>query len=205
MLSVSSNGFNRYLEISSRVSNDVVTEDYVRFFDNDGFELSFLEQEYYRENKVNLSNVLNHVCDQREWFSCKDKNFKLDHSIILQRWCFVGEARDQLERKKSVLPQLNKYLSIVPKWGIDFALEYYEDDKSLEVLHIEMDYRNYYEAVVAKEKIESMIFNTDWKDFVNSLLKNKSQWEVLNGMAQNDWKAVHWGLNRAEKTFKAFV
>lgn len=205
MLSIADSSFNRYLELSARVSNDVVNEQYVKYFDNDGFELSYLEQEYYRENKVKLSNTLNHICDQRDWFRCNDERFKLDHSIILQRWCFIGDAREQLQKKKSVLPQLNKYLNLVPKWGVDFALEYYENDTSLEVLHIEMDYRNYYEAVASKEKLEQLILNTDWKDFVDSLLRNKSQWEGLNGMTQNDWKAVHWGLNRAEKTYKAFV
>ncbi len=31
-----------------------------------------------------------------------------------------------------------------------------------------------------------------------------SQWECLPGMEQNDWKARHWGLEKAEFTQKAF-
>lgn len=204
MFTVSDNKFDHYLELKQRVSNDVITEEYIRYFDNDGFELSYLEQEYYRENKVPVSHILNHACDQREWLTCKHENFKVDHSMILQRWEFTREAREQLENKKIQFPQLNKYLKINSKWGIDFALEYYKDDIAIEVLHIELDYNNYYEAVGAKHFFEEKLISTDWEHFVRSLIKNKPQWEGLQGMEQNDWKATHWGLNRAEKTLKAF-
>lgn len=205
MLTAKSCNFNRCLDIQKRVSNDVITEEYIRYFDNDGFELSFLEQEYYRENKIRLAPVLNHACDQQEWLVCKSDKFKLDHSLILQRWSFVGEARQQLETKKVQYPQLNKYLKLHPKWGIDFALEYYDGDTSLEVLHIEIDYRNFYEATAAKSYLEEKLIATDWEDFTTRLLLNKSKWEGLNGMEQNDWKAVFWGLKRAERTYKAFA
>lgn len=204
MFTISDNKFDRYLELKQRVSNDVVTDDYIKYFDNDGFELSFLEQEYYRENKVGMNKILNHICDQREWISCKHDKLKVDHSMILQRWEFVQHARMQLEDKKTTFPQLNKYLRLKAKWGLDFALEYYDGDEALEVLHIETDYSNYYEAVGAKQIFEKKIQSTDWNDFVKSLIKNKLQWEGLQGMEQNDWKARHWGLNKAEKTLKAF-
>lgn len=205
MFTISDNKFDHYLELKHRVSNDVITEEYLRYFDNDGFELSYLEQEYYRENNVPVNRILNHACDQRVWISCNDSRFKLDHSMLLQRWEFVLEAREQLENKKTKFPQLNKYLKLNSKWGIDFALEFYNDNVALEVLHIELDYNNYYEAIVAKEFFEKKLLATDWDDFVKSLLRNKSQWEGLSGMDQNDWKAVHWGLNRSEKTIKAFT
>lgn len=205
MFHISDNKFNNYLELKRRVSNDVITEQYIRYFDNDGFELSYLEQEYYRENLVPVNAILNHACDQREWVSCNHVNFKVDHSMILQRWEFVKEARDQLESKKIQFPQLNKYLKLHSKWGLDFALEYYNGDIAIEVLHIENDYNNFYEALVAKDFFEKKFLTTDWEHFVQSLIKKRTQWEGLQGMEQNDWKAVHWGLNRAEKTLKAFT
>ena len=205
MFTISDNTFDHYLELKQRVSNDVITEDYIKYFDNDGFELSYLEQEYYRENKVPMKKILNHICDQRVWISCEDKRFKVDHSMILQRWEFVQHARMQLEDKKTKYPQLNKYLRLSKKWGLDFALEYYDDKEALEVLHIETDYSNYYEAAGAKQFFEKKILSTDWNDFVQSLIKDKAQWEGLQGMEQNDWKARHWGLLKAEKTLKAFI
>ena len=205
MFTISDNKFDRYLELKQRVSNDVVTDDYLKYFDNDGFELSFLEQEYYRENNVPINRILNHACDQRAWITCEHSNFKVDHSMILQRWEFVQQARMQLEDKKSVFPQLNKYLRLKPKWGLDFSLEYYDDKEAIEVMHIETDYSNYYEAVGSKQFFEKKILSTDWYDFVKSLIKNRLQWEGLQGMEQNDWKAQHWGLVKAEKTLKAFA
>ena len=205
MFQVSANAFDKSLLLTKRVSNDVVTEEYIRYFDNDGFELSFLEQEYYRENKVPITKILNHFCDQRVWMSGGNENFKLDHCMILQRWGFEGEAKEQLLRYKNKFPQLNKYLSLVPKWGIDFALEYYNGDDWFEVLHIEMDYRSYDQALENKLWFEEKLNSTDWNDFANRLKNNRSEWEALTGMQQNDWKAVYWGLNRAEYTEKAFV
>jgi hypothetical protein len=205
MFTVSDNKFDNYLDLEHRVSNDVITEEYIRYFDNDGFELSYLEQEYYRENEVPINRILNHSSNQQEWFTCKHDNFKLDHSVILQRWGFVKAAREQLESKKTQYPQLNKYLRLHSKWGIDFALEYYNGDEALEVLHIELDYNSYYEAVSAKQFFEKKLVETDWEYFVQSLIKNKPRWSGLQGMDQNDWKATHWGLNRAEKTLKAFT
>lgn len=205
MLSITDATFERYLDLTKRVSNDVFTEEYVRYFDNDGFELSFLEQEFYRENGANLSSCLNHTCDQREWIKVSDTRFKLDHSAILQRWQFSGEAKDQIERHKSRFPQLNKYTKLRHKWGIDFALEFYENDTSLEVVHIELDFHNYYEALARKEILQEKFVNTDWVDFVGSLKSHKKEWEHLTAMDQNDWKAVHLGLNRAEQTYKAFA
>lgn len=204
MFTVTNNDFDNYLDLNNRVSNDVITEEYIRYFDNDGFELSFLEQVYYKENNVPINLTLNHFCDQRTWMTYTDENLILDHSMVLQRWEFKGEAKEQLETKKTQYPQLNKYLKLKAKWGIDFSLEYYKDDIVLEVLHMEMDYQNYDEALSAKKFFEEKFISTDWNHFTDSLLKNKSQWEHLQGMDQNDWKAVHWGLNSAEKTFKAF-
>lgn len=205
MFSVTSNTFDKNLYLTKRVSYDVITEEYLRYFDNDGFELSYLEQEYYRENGVKLNHILNHSCDQKPWMVGGDTNFKLDHSMLLQRWSFEGEAKDQLERMKKTFPQLNKYLSVVPKWGIDFALEYYNNNHWIEVLHIELDYRNYEEALEKKDWFQNKLKETDWPGFVKSLVIHKSEWEALPGMQQNDWKAAYWGLQKAEYTQKAFL
>lgn len=204
MFSLTTNTFDKNLELTKRVSNDVITEDYIHYFDNDGFELSYLEQEYYRENGIKLSKILNHAGDQRPWIVGGDTNFKLDHSMVLQRWMFGGQAREQLEYKKKTFPQLNKYLCVVPKWGLDFALEYYNNDHWMEVLHIELDYRDYDEAMEAKDWFQNKLLSTDWPGFVKSLVINKSKWDSLPGMQQNDWKATYWGLNKAEFTHKAF-
>lgn len=207
MLEVSNNSWslNPGLELKKPVETNKINDKTVMFFDNDGFELSLLEQEYYKENDIFLNPILNHSCDQREWIKCKDSNFKIDHSMLLQRWKFGEDAREQLKKNKTRFPQLNKYLKLQNKWGLDFALEYYNDETSLEVLHIETDYKSYEEAMVGKKEFENKLLSTDWNDFVKSLIRNKNKWESLQGMDQNDWKAAHWGLKRAEITHKVFI
>lgn len=206
MLTITNNNWNdSNLELVKPVEDFKINDKTVMFFDNDGFELSVLEQEYYLENDIFLNPILNHSCDQREWVRCNDKNFKIDHSILLQRWKFAKEAKKQLKNKINAFPQLNKYLKLQNKWGLDFALEYYDQENSLEVLHIETDYKNYEEALQGKEIFEKKLLATDWHDFVKSLIKNKHKWESLQGMDQNDWKAVHWGLKKAEITHKVFI
>ena len=198
------NTLRPFLQLCNRVSNDVIDSQYIRYFDNDGFELSYLEQEYYRENGINLTNCLNHSCDQRVWLEGEYDGLKIDHALLLHRWEFNGEAREQLERYKSKFPELNKYLMLKPKWGMDFALEYYYGENVLEVMHFENDYSSFEEAQNAKNYFEQKIQSTDWLDFAQYLLQNRDEWVGLNGMAQNDWKASRWGLNKAEETLKSF-
>lgn len=205
MFSIAENRFNKELKLTRRVSYDVIKPEYLQYFDNDGFELSYLECEYYRENGIKLNSILNHNCDQRDWIVGGSEKFKIDHSMILQRWCFEGEAKEQLQVKKGDYPQLNKYLKLVPKWGLDFALEHFDNDEVLEVLHIELDYRDYEEALDAKSWFEQKFLLTDWEHLVVCLKKDRQYWEHLPGMQQNDWKAAYWGLNKAETTYKAFV
>jgi hypothetical protein len=204
MFKISDNKFTQYLNLSEPISEDFFNTKFIQYFDNDGFELSLLEQEYYRKNRVPVNDILNHACDQRLWIEGGDNNFIIDHSMILQRWNFTGEAREQLEDFRVRFPYLNKYLNLQPKWGIDFSLEYYNDKDVLEVIHIEMDYRNYREAEAAREVFEEKILSTDWYDFTNQLIRNKDKWTTLNGIDQNDWKAAYWGLKKSEKIFKAF-
>lgn len=205
MLKLSYNTFESNLKINSTVTQAFFTEENIRYFDNDGFELTGLEKAFYCASGIVVDNCLNHSSDSKEWFICSDEKFKIDHSVLLQRWEFVDEAYDQLVSLKNQFPQLNKYLKLKAKWGYDFALEYYDDDEVLEVLHIENDFRTYSLALESRGHVERMILSTDWNDFVKSLNRKKEVWINLPAMQQNDWKAVHWGLNRAETTFKAFL
>ena len=204
MFFIVDNYFDFDLSIKQAIDSEKINEYNVRYFDNDGFELSKLEQEYYRENNIHLDDCLNHLGCQKQWIKCEHDKLKVDHSLLLQRYNFTEQAREQLETHKKQFPELNKYLRLRPKWGLDFSLEYYDHKHAIEVLHIELDYNDYNIALEIKERLERRILNTDWVDFTESLKLKKAQWESLPGMEQNDWKARHWGLQKAEFTQKAF-
>lgn len=205
MLRISDSKFLPELHLKRKTNPLYFYKENLQYFDNDGFELNGLEINYYKDNNVDLSNCLNHSADQKEWFICDDKRFKIDHSILLQRWDFVDYAREQLLDFRNQFPQCNKYLRLQSKWGFDFALEYYDQDLVMEVLHIENDFKSYELALEAKQFAETKILSTDWNDFVSNLKRKKNEWEYLPAMAQNDWKASFWGMKKAETTYKAFV
>lgn len=205
MFETTANHFDRDLLLTETVSELCFYEHNVRYFDNDGFELTGLEQNYYERHHVVIDDMLNHPCDQQIWMIGGNDKFKLDHCLLLQRWKFDGAARQQIEQHRAKLPQLLKFLKIIPKWGLDFALDYYDGDTAIEVIHIENDYRSYEEAADAKVALELRILSTDWEDFTDSIIRQKDQWIGLSGFAQNDWKAVYWGLNKAEVTQKAYT
>lgn len=196
--------FDQTLSCTHPLNFDFFRDETVSCFDNDGFELSLLEQFYYKRNDFPLYNFLNHTCFQVKWFNMNDDNFVLDHSLMLERKSFSGEAKKQIQHYSKKFPQLLKYLKLKPKWGIDFALEYYKDDTYIEVLHIEYDYNDYDEAVKAKDNFQSKLLETDWNDFLTSLIRKKEEWANLQGFEQNDYKARYWGLPKAEITLKSF-
>ena len=205
MFSITDSKFDQELQIHHTIPESSFTHDRVMYFDNDGFELTALEQIFYEGQGIPTNNILNHNCDQRVWIKGGNDEFKIDHCLLLQRWEFTGEARWQINEHKQKFPQLLKFLKIIPKWGLDFALDYYSDNDAVEVIHIENDYRSYEEACEAKRQIENQILNTDWDDFTRNIINQKEQWIGLTGFAQNDWKAVYWGMNKAEVTQKAYA
>lgn len=203
MLKLNNSLFNDKLFLTKRINKDNFKKEKMMYFDNDGFELTELEKDFYRSNNVILSNCLNHEADQKIWFSCSDENFYLDHSLLLQRWEMTDDAKEQI-KENSFIPQSKKYLKLRKKWGLDFALEYNKEEEIIEVLHIENDYSELDNALNAKENLEKKILSTDWYCFVNKLINKKEKWSCLSVMKQNDWKAKYWGLNQAEITIKAF-
>ena len=205
MFSLSEHTYKANLCLNYSTNPDNFVIENILYFDNDGFELTGLEKEFYKDNGIELSNCLNHEADQKTWFICNDDHFIVDHSLLLQRWEFNDEAKEQIYRHVNKFPQLNKYLRLKAKWGYDFLLEYINGYDVLEVMHIEADFRNFEQALVARGEAELKILSTDWKDFTKSLIRNKNKWEYLPGMEQNDWKASFWGLKKAEFTQKAFA
>jgi hypothetical protein len=191
-------------EITVPISGNIEPSD-ISYYDADGFQLNTLEQRYYKQNDIPVLNCLGVYAAHYPWICLEPTpNFVLDHSLIISRCSFAGEAREQIAKFAQTYPQLRKYLLLQPKWGIDFALEYYTDTDYIEVLHIEQDYNNHDQAQEAKERTQQRILGTDWHDFAKNVLARKHEWIHLQGMSRNDWKARYWGLDRAERTLKAF-
>jgi len=181
----------------------------LRDFDKDGYEVPApLELEYYKSNNVIMNTEIQyHIAPVQEWFTDTEKSehgLVLDHCMILTRYALAGEAREQLEEVAKNRPIVNKLLSIKPKYGIDFSLDYVTHDVIMEVIHIEQDFTTLEEANEAKEKLEHIIDTTDWYQGVVDLQRKKHEWETLSSDDHSDYKAQFFGWHRAFDNKKVF-
>jgi hypothetical protein len=178
-----------------------------RYYDKDGFELNLAEQRYYAEMSHPIwSKCLNHYCWQEPWFEIKEpaNGLILDHSIILHRCRYTGDALEQLKKLKDTIPTVDYLIRTKPKWGFDIALDAVSKTKDMyEVLHVEYDSYNYEEFCNRLIGTEYVIRHTDWDDAAQRVWTLKDQWYHLKGFEQNHWKAKYLlGWNKAEYTEK---
>ena len=181
----------------------------MKFFDKDGYELNKLEQLYYEANDVNVSEKHLYHTANHLWWILPEENLKigpvLDHSLINTRWSYAGEAREQILDHLSNNPLLKKLLDIKPKFGIDFSLDWIDEDSCFELFHIELDRFNRDEIQRYKQKAERIILNTDWKSAGLGVKSRISEWFNLSSDDQSDWKARHFGWHRAFDNRKVYA
>ena len=178
-------------------------------FDKDGYEIDTpLELGHYVMNNVNVHEGIQfHHSTGKPWYkdlTNSEQGLVLDHTQLLTRWAYRGEARENIIRASEQRPILNKLLVIKPKWGIDFSLDYVTQDWCMEIFHIEKDVTNYEEALEMKAKAENIIENTDWESAVQDILKRKDEWYHLCSDDQSDWKAQYFGWHRAFDSKKVY-
>jgi hypothetical protein len=187
----------------SQAVEGLTAEDF-QYYDKDGFELNLAEQKYYEKSNLPLNNCLNHYCCQQPWFRSDRPTLILDHSLILHRAGYVGEAAEQLQSMKGHWPRAEFLLQTKQKWGFDFALDAVVNDTVFEVIHIEYDSYDYDHFVNRLIMFEQQVKHYDWHDAANRIYATKDQWQHLKGFEQNHWKANYLlGWQRAEYTEKA--
>lgn len=191
--------------VCDRLCIDLHKSDFL-YYDKDGFELNLAEQKFYKLMGHKLSTCLNHNTMAETWYRSQDPRLIVDHSLILYRCAFKGDAAKQLAALKVCVPQASLLLNTEPKWGFDFALDSIDQQGNIyEVVHIEYDNKNFTEFLDKLNTIQHVIDNIDWQDAAQDILAHRSQWQSLTGFAQNDWKAqrlLNW--QRAEYTEKAY-
>lgn len=204
MLTVTNNQFIQNAVITTPVRDDYFSQFNIQHFDNDGFQLNKLEQLYYEAAGIKTQECLGVVAAQYDWCNIDHPNFILDHSFVVTRCKYEGDALEQLKEHSKKFPYLNKYLNIKPKWGLDFALEFCDNRGYLEVLHIELDYHDLEIAKQQKKLLEQSLQKTNWAELVDTLHSTHLSWQNLQGMKRNDYKAQLWGMSQAETTLKVF-
>lgn len=178
-------------------------------FDKDGYEVPTpLEHLHYEINNIPINREIQfHIAPVQEWYmdiESSEHGLVLDHCMLLTRYAFAGEAREQIKEVCANRPILQKLLNIKPKYGIDFSLDYVTHDIVMEVIHIEQDFDNIEEADNAKERLENIIDSTDWYDGAMRLYQRRDEWENLSSDDHSDYKAQFFGWERAFDNKKVF-
>jgi len=189
--------------VCDRICLDLHKTDFL-YYDKDGFELNSAEQKYYSLMRYGLKDCLNHRAYVETWYTSQNPKLIIDHSLILYRCSYQGDARRQLDTLKTCVPQASLLLRSEAKWGFDFALDSIDSNGNVfEVIHIEYDNKNLDAFTTELNTVQERIDQIDWLDAANTILKERDKWQSLQGFAQNDWKARRLlGWRRAESTEK---
>lgn len=201
MFIVRSSTFDPALQISKPINVELVRDRAsILYFDKDGFELTPLEQQYYRSSGIPLTNYLWNLAAQKPWIELEvtHPSVFLDHSMLLERYEFVGDVIDQLMEEALESPELWKLIATRRKWGIDFSVDYIADRFVTDVFHVEFDSQNLDQLLEIKDTVERIVVSTDWVDAGKMIRKCHETWRHLEGKEQQNWKARYFGFDAAE-------
>lgn len=195
---------NNYLDSQGCWTAPIISEFYpqakhLEFFDQNGYDLSEIEQAYAEHNDCRpLEHRGKHrMAIKQDWFTqdYKIEGAVLNHSLLFERKGYGGAALEQLETWAKDLPLLYKITAMRPKWGLDFSMDWVDrDGNAFEILHWEFDGFSYEEIMSAKKMIEPILLGIDFEQAGKDMLKNKDQWHHLGFFEQSDWKCAFFGI-----------
>ena len=200
MLTVSSNQFNPNGYWSQPLAKMLYlpTVEDIDLFDQNGYDLTELEKHFASSNMAGPDSHRSHrTALKQSWFqqSPAHSGPHLNHSLLFERKGYAGAALDQLKQWARTLPLIHKIIAIRPKWGMDFSMDYVDQEgNAFELLHWEYDCFEYDEARAIKEYIEPIILGIDWELAARDFIKRKNDWHQLDFFTQSDWKCQYFGI-----------
>jgi len=173
----------------------------VALFDQNGYDLTRLEQLYAVANGANTTRHRNseHITLRQTWFTddSPEHGAHINHAVMFERKGYSGEALQQLTTWAGYRPQFHKLIAMRPKWGLDFSIDYADRDGNVfELLHWEYDGFEHDEIQDKKIRMEEFLVNQDWPDRARVMLERKSEWHSLGFFEQSEWKTRFFGIDK---------
>lgn len=180
------------------VEDYIPTLEDVAIFDQNGYDMCPVELEYAKTNGfIHSNHRVSHIALRQEWMTHEPVTIgaHFNHCNLFERKGYAGEARQQLYTWSKHNALVWKIIKIRPKWGLDFSVDYADNDGNVfEVLHWEWDSFDYHEVREKRDKYEPFLLSTDWDDAAKQLLKRKDEWHSLDFFAQSEWKCNYFGI-----------
>jgi len=164
--------------------------DMLHLFDQSGYDLCPLEQEYAKKNIGEADFVRYRRAIAKPWFeSHTTSGPHINHSYLFERKGYHGYALEQLGHWAEGNHLIYKMTQLKPKWGIDISLDYVDNNRynTMELFHYEWDSNSLDEVLAKKEEIEEIVFSMDWQEFADFKLKYKDEWKHLDFVGQSKW------------------
>lgn len=175
--------------------------------DRVGFDLTTLEQEYYKVNNLELTTKVLLSKDSKKdswdtifqkWFftSKLADNIYIDHSGLYGVYPFVGKAADQLRKFIPKRPELAKLLNLRGKVGYDICVDYINGETVIELLHLEHDYglEDYTDFLINKASIQVEVVQLNWESYLEKL---QAKVEDVTNPRNHDLKSNFFGFSKA--------
>lgn len=185
--------------------NGDYSSDLFGFYDKDGYNLNQYEVKLYEANGY----IANKFIDDRyilgkTWMTIDyHPNLEIDHCIILERCAIGGPLRSYMQSLSHTYRHFKYLLQSKSKWGVDVDINWVDNDRIYEVIHLEYDTYNYEEALATKGYLENYFTGADLEDMARKIIANERFWSVLHGYDQNRWKAKFFGFEFSEDTRKS--
>ena len=176
-------------------------KDLVDLFDQNGYDLTKLEQLYAVANGENTTKHRDaeHITLRKTWFEddSPESGPHINHSVMFERKGYTGEALAQLKSWTQYRPHFHKLVAMKPKWGLDFSIDYCDRQGNVfELLHWEFDGFEYNEIADKKANMEEFLLNQDWDDRAKIMLERKEEWHKLGFFEQSEWKTRFFGIDK---------
>ena len=196
------------IKIEAPLSNEELLVD-IENVDRVGFDLTTLEQAYYKANGIDLNTKLLFSKDsyKSSWDTVFNKwilnskisdNLYIDHSGLYGIYPFEGRAKEQI---KKFIPQRNelaKLLNLKGKVGYDVCIDYIKGEEVIEVLHLEHDYgiEEYDLFMTNKERLENNLPEYEWDEVIQKL-KSTIYLKSNDSIELSNYKAKLFGFHKA--------